>query len=214
MRNSIKVALLLVLCIPIGVPFLTGGISVVVAHKASSSPNASYNATKNSVVKELGAINKRLNRPDLQTSISELKTKLAEARKVELEYRNAVDTGKSASECQEIAVRWGDFYQPIYDIQSQLGMDLGLTESFLEQKLESLQAVPSRYKKDKASIEKLMQPYKEVSALNSKAVEIISPYAQSLLQVLGGPKRTPAEVDAFLNGELVRILNERKTTGK
>ncbi len=214
MRTSLKVALFLVLCIPIGAPLISVGVSSVVAHKAGATANATYNATLVSVKQELGSINRALKTQGVQTSISQLKTKLEEARKVEIEYRTAVDTGKSASECQAIAVRWGDFYQPIYDLQSQLTLDLGLSDSFLEQNIETLKAAPVRYRKDRAEIEKLMKPYLAVSALNSSAVEVVGPYAASLLSVLSGPKRTPAEVDAFLESELVRILNERKAAGK
>lgn len=204
-----QIALALAFGLLVTTPVLPLNAKPVLAKQDARVVN-NYNTIKAALKAELDEINAQLQTVGIKDTVIKLEKHLKDARSIELRYRAAVDAGKTPSECQAIAIEWGELFQTISDLQSQLTNDLGMADSQIEQKLESLKAVPSLYGNDESDIEDWLKPYRAVAKINSLANAYISPIYLALLSTPQGPSITDAEVETYFNNELVRILNARK----
>jgi hypothetical protein len=203
-----KLAYILAIALVPGIPMLS--LPTGFAHaKAATPAAANYKTIKAALKKELRELNAQLNSALIQGSLKQLKTHLDNARKVELDYRAAIDQNKSEAEKLILANSWSDYFQPAYDILSDLSINLGLEESEIEQKLAALKAVPSRYANDRRDIERLMGPYLELKELVSKAGKYVGPIQDALFSVTQNQALSDAEIEAAFSNELARILNSR-----
>lgn len=191
-------------------PPVIPSITTPVLAKESARVVKNYTTIKAALKVELDEINAQLKTVGIKDTVSKLEKLVKDARAIELRYRAAVDTGKTPALCQAIAIEWGELFQTISDLQSKLTNDLGMTDSQIEQKLESLKAVPSLYRNDESVIEDWLKPYRAVAKINELANAYISPIYLALLSAPRGPSVTDAEVETYFNEELVRILNARK----
>lgn len=193
----------------VAMPVLPLNTTSVFAHQDARVVQ-NYATIKAALKAELDEVNAQLQTAGIQDTVRKLEEVVKDARAIELRYRAAVDAGKTPAECQVIAIEWGELFQPVSDLQSKLTNDLGMTDNQIEQKLDSLKAVPSLYGKDKSDIEDWLKPYRTVAEINSRANAYINPIYLLLLTAPRGPNVTDAEVETYFNNELVRILNARK----
>lgn len=213
MKSFHKAAILLAFSLLAGMPVLSFTMTPTFAKEDAGVIN-NYNAIKAALKAEIDEVNAQLQTAGIKTTISSLEKVVKDARTIELRYRAAVDAGKTPAECQTIAIEWGELFQPISDLQSKLSNDLGIAENHIDEKIQALQAVPSLYGKDQATIESWLKPLRALMKLNNQAVAYITPLYEVLLTAPRGPNVTDAEVDTYFNNELVRILNARKIAGE
>lgn len=213
MQSVHKAAILLAFSLLAAMPVLSFIMTPTFAKEDVSVIN-NYNAIKAALKAEIDEVNAQLQTAGIKTTISNLEKVVNDARTIELRYRAAVDAGKTPAECQTIAVEWGELFQPISDLQSNLTNDLGMAENQIDDKIQALQAVPSLYGKDQATIETWLKPLQTLMKLNNQAVAYITPIYEVLLTAPRGPNVTDAEVEAYFDNELVRILNSRKIAGE
>lgn len=209
MKPFHQIALLLAFVLLVLTPILPLNTNLLLA-KEDAKVISDYTTIKAALKTELDELNAQLQTVGIKDTVTKLEKHLKDARAIELRYRAAVDAGKSSAECQAIAIEWGEMFQPISDLQSKLTNDLGMADSQIEQKLESLKAVSSLYSNDESDIEDWLKPYRAVAKINSLANAYISPIYLALLSTPKGPSITDAEVETYFNNELVRILNARK----
>lgn len=209
MKPFHQIALLLAFVLLLLTPILPLNTNLLLA-KEDAKVISDYTAIKAALKTELDELNAQLQTVGIKDTVSKLEKLVEDARTIELRYRAAVDTGKTPAECQAIAIEWGELFQTISDLQSKLTNDLGMADSQIEQKLESLKGVFSLYSNDESDIEDWLKPYRAVAKINSLANAYISPIYLALLSTPRGPSITDAEVEIYFNNELVRILNARK----
>lgn len=212
MKKLKKLAFILAIALVPGIPMLSlpGSANAQAAIPAA----ANYKTIKAALKKELRELNAQLNSTLIKGSLKQLKSHLDEARRVELNYRAAVDQNKSEAERLALANSWADNFQPAYNIMSDLSMNLGLEDSEIEQKLAALKAVPAQYANDQQDIEKLLVPYLELKELVLKAGKYVGPIQEALLSVTQNSALSDAEIEAAFANELVRILNSRIIAGE
>lgn len=213
MQSFHKAAILLAFSLLAAMPVLSFIMTPTFAKEDASVIN-NYNVIKAALKAEIDEVNAQLQTAGIKTTISSLEKVVKEARAIELRYRAAVDAGRTPAECQAIAIEWGELFQPISDLQSNLTNDLGMAENQIDEKIQALQAVPSLYGKDQATIESWLKPLQALMKLNNQTVAYISPLAEALVTAPRGPNVTEAEVETYFNNELVRILNARKIVGE
>lgn len=208
-----QIALSLAFGLLVSTPVLPVIAKTVIA-KQDARVVKNYKSIKTALKVELDDINAQLQTVGIKDTVTKLEKLVNDARAIELRYRAAVDTGKTPAECQALAIEWGELFQPLSDLQSKLTDDLGMADNQIDQKLESLKAVPSLYGNDESDIEDWLKPYRAVAKINSLANAYISPIYLALLLAPKGPSVTDAEVEAYFNNELVRILNARKAANE